>query len=70
MIARTTTFNNNSRGKSKKQRRERTDCKECRRKQTNCSQKETQDKIHAANLDNQLKVRGWCSITEKEDKLL
>jgi hypothetical protein len=39
LIARTTTFNYNSRGKSKKQRRERTGSKECRRRQTNCSQK-------------------------------
>ncbi len=23
-----------------------------------------------ANLNEQLKVRGWCSVSEKEDKLL
>ena len=33
-------------------------------------EKERKDKIRTANLNEQLKVRGWCSVTEKEDKLL
>ena len=33
-------------------------------------EKERKDKIRSANLNEQLKVRGWCSVTEKEDKLL
>ena len=33
-------------------------------------EKERKDKIRSANLNEQLQVRGWCSVTEKEDKLL
>jgi hypothetical protein len=33
-------------------------------------EKERKDKIRIANLNEQIKVRGWCSVTEKEDKLL
>jgi hypothetical protein len=33
-------------------------------------EKERKDKIRAANLNEQLHNRGWCSVTEKEDKLL
>ena len=33
-------------------------------------EKDRKDKIRTANLNKQLKVRGWCSVTEKEDKLL
>ncbi len=33
-------------------------------------EKERKDKIRSANLNEQLQVRGWCSVSEKEDKLL
>jgi hypothetical protein len=33
-------------------------------------EKEKNDQIRLANLEKQLKVRGWCSIMEKEAKLL
>jgi len=29
-------------------------------------EKERKDRLRAANLDEQLRVRGWCSLTDKE----